>query len=111
MVHRHEPVSMNELARLLEVSPPSASNMVERLVEKGLLVRETSREDRRKVVISVSPSAVKEIQQVESSVLKLFIELVERVGPQISKSWCEVLAAVKGAVDAERLAADNGDPL
>ena len=106
-VRRHEPVSMTELAQLLGVSSPSASNMVDRLVEKGALERESSPEDRRKVVISVSPSVVEEIQQVESSVLGLFIGLVERVGPQISKNWCEVLSAVKTAVEAETRTADR----
>lgn len=43
----------------------------------------------------------------ESSVLGLFIGLVERVGPQTAKNWCEVLSAVKTAVEAETRTADR----
>jgi len=101
MVSRHEPVSITELAQLLAVSPPSASNMVDRLVEKGLLVREPSPDDRRKVVISVSPEMVEEIRLVEDSVLGLFIGLVERLGPETSRKWCEVLAAIKETIQQD----------
>lgn len=101
MVSRHEPLSVTELAQLLGVSPPSASNMVDRLVEKGILVREPSPEDRRKVVISVSPEMVEEIRHVEESVLGLFIGLVERLGPETTRKWCEVLAAIKQSIEME----------
>lgn len=101
MVSRHEPVSITELAQLLGVSPPSASNMVDRLVEKAILVREPCPEDRRKVVIFVSPDMVEEIHHVEESVLGLFIDLVERVGPETSRKWCEVLAAVKETIQVQ----------
>ena len=100
-VQRHGPVSITELSHLLGVSPPSASNMVERLVEKGILIREPSPDDRRKVVISVSPAVVEEIRHVEESVLGLFVGLVEQLGPETSRKWCEVLGAVKKAIGAE----------
>ncbi len=106
MVSRHEPVSITELAQLLGVSPPSASNMVDRLVEKQILVREPSPEDRRKVVIFMSPGMVEEIRHVEESVLGLFIGLVERLGPETSRKWCEVLAAIKETIQAE---SETGD--
>ena len=95
------PVSITELSHLLGVSPPSASNMVERLVEKGLLVREPSPDDRRKVVISVAPPVVAEIRHVEESVLGLFVGLVERLGPETARKWCEVLAAIKTVIEAD----------
>ena len=52
-------VTVTELADMLGVSPPSASAMVDRLVEKGVFKREQSREDRRKVVVSVSSNMVR----------------------------------------------------
>ena len=58
VLHENGPVTVSELAAVLGVSPPSASVMVERLVEKGLLSREPSRKDRRKVLVSVSPEAL-----------------------------------------------------
>jgi DNA-binding MarR family transcriptional regulator len=94
-------VSLKELAAILGVSPPSASTMVDRLVEKGVFRREQSQEDRRRVVVSVSPDAVQSLEELESAILASFVGLVRKVGPEIARKWCEVLQAVKEVQDRE----------
>jgi hypothetical protein len=51
VVRRCQPVTVTELARQLRVTAPSASVMVERLVEQGFLKRGADKKDRRKRVI------------------------------------------------------------
>jgi DNA-binding MarR family transcriptional regulator len=69
--------------------------MVDRLVEKGLLSREPSREDRRKVLVSVSPEALQKIDTIEESILQSFVDLVEKIGPKTARMWCQVLKRVR----------------
>ena len=95
MVRVRESVSVTELAALLGVSPPSVSTMVDRLVERRMLTRTPSSEDRRKVVIRVSTEAIDEIARVEETVLASFVELVRAVGPETTRKWCEVLRHIK----------------
>jgi DNA-binding MarR family transcriptional regulator len=73
--------------------------MVDRLVERRLLTRTPSDQDRRKVVIRVSPEALKDIAQVEEMILGSFVELVEAVGPQTTRKWCEVLRQIKHVLE------------
>ncbi len=87
--------TITNLATLLGVSPPSASSMVERLVDKGLLHRERSRKDRRKVVVRLSRRAVEHVERMEGAVLATFVDLVEKVGPETAEKWCEVFARVE----------------
>ena len=87
--------TISNLATLLGVSPPSASGMVERLVDKGLLLRERSRKDRRKVVVRLSEQAVAHMRKMEEAVLATFVDLVEKVGPETAEKWCEVFARVE----------------
>jgi DNA-binding MarR family transcriptional regulator len=94
-------VTIKELAELLGVSPPSASAMVERLVEKEILVREQSREDRRKVLVSVSPHAEGILQNVETAIFRSFVDLVEKIGPDTARKWCEVLEKVRSVQERE----------
>ncbi len=101
MIRRNGQLTMSELADLLGVSPPSASAMVDRLVEKGILSREHSTEDRRKVVVRISPEAVKEIEALEHSILALFVDLVQKLGPETTQKWCQVLECVKGVLADE----------
>ena len=91
-------VTMTELSDRLGVSPPSASAMVDRLVEKGILTREHSVKDRRKVVVRVSPEALKHIKGVEETIMRSFVELVEKIGPETARKWCEVLERVKSVL-------------
>jgi DNA-binding MarR family transcriptional regulator len=99
MIRVRQTVSVTELATLLGVSPPSVSTMVDRLVERGLLTRTPSDQDRRKVVIRVSPEALKDITQVEEMILSSFVDLVEAVGPETTKKWCEVLQQIKQVLE------------
>jgi DNA-binding MarR family transcriptional regulator len=95
VTREHGQVTITELADMLGVSPPSASAMVDRLVEKGVFEREQSREDRRKVVVSVSPNALEQFEVIEKNILQSFIELVEGIGPETAGKWCEVLKRVR----------------
>ena len=92
---------IKELSELLGVAPPSASTMVDRLVEKKILVREMSPEDRRKVIVRVSPEAVADIEKTEEAVLSSFVDLVEKVGPETARKWCEVLERIKFVLEEE----------
>jgi DNA-binding MarR family transcriptional regulator len=99
MIRVRETVSVTQLASLLSVSPPSVSTMVDRLVERGLLTRTPSSEDRRKVVIRVSPEAIEEISRVEEEVLDAFVKLVEALGAETTRMWCEVLDRIKDVLE------------
>ena len=94
-------VSMTELSALTNVSPPSASVMVDRLVEKGILVREHSDRDRRKVMVKISPEAVNGIKQIEEGILQSLARLVEAIGPETAHKWCEVIEKVKTVLEKE----------
>ncbi|MFC1516874.1 MarR family winged helix-turn-helix transcriptional regulator [Thermodesulfobacteriota bacterium] len=98
--HRGE-VTIKELAELLGVAPPSASAMVDRLVEKRFLSREMSQEDRRKVTVRISPEAMVDIEKTEEAVLSSFVDLVEKVGPDTAHKWCEVLERIKSILEEE----------
>jgi len=94
-------VSITELAELLQVSAPSASTMVERLVEKGVLVRETNPEDRRKVIVTISPDMISITEQIEKDIFSSFVDLVEKVGPEVADDWCRVLDRIGEVLDSE----------
>jgi DNA-binding MarR family transcriptional regulator len=94
-------VTISQLADLLEVSPPSASTLVDRLVEKGILTRKRSSKDRRVVVVSVSPEAAENIARVEQAIYQSFVEIVNQVGLETAQQWSEVLGKVKKVIERQ----------
>ncbi len=95
IVHGSGEITGGELAVQLGVSPPSVSAMVDRLVERGMLVRNRSSEDRRKVVLKMSSEEAHHFAAVEKKILNGFVGLVEEVGEETAARWVEVLNRVE----------------
>jgi DNA-binding MarR family transcriptional regulator len=93
--------TISELAALLDVSPPSVSAMVDRLVDKGALVRERSKEDRRVVAVQLSDNASKHVGNIEEAMLESFVKIIEKVGPELAEKWCTVVDQVDRALGEE----------
>ncbi|AGF77393.1 transcriptional regulator [Desulfocapsa sulfexigens DSM 10523] len=99
--------TISHLAEKLNVSPPSASCMVDRLEDKGFVHRERSIEDRRKVVVHLSKMAAVQAEKMEEAVLAAFLDLVEKVGPETAQKWCEVLERVEQVLSKQERVNDH----
>lgn len=93
--------TISELAESLNVSAPSASAMVDRLVEKDALIRERSQKDRRVVVVQLSESARSQIEHMEKAMLESFMKTIEKIGPELTEDWCNIIARVTEALQEE----------
>lgn len=100
-VRGHEDLTLTSLADLLTVSPPSASVMVDRLVERGMLHRDRSTRDRRKVVIGLTSDATLLLEKMEEKMLTAFIGLVEELGADTAQKWAEVLQRVEEVLEKQ----------
>ncbi|MCF8109287.1 MAG: MarR family transcriptional regulator [Desulfohalobiaceae bacterium] len=95
LVHKQEYITISALAAGLGVSKPSVSAMVDRLVERGVLRRSQSREDRRKVEIFLTEEALEQVREIEAVLFNSFLRLVDRIGPDVARQWCDVLGYVE----------------
>jgi DNA-binding MarR family transcriptional regulator len=79
-------VSINDLARQLFIKHNSAVGLVDRLVGEGLLVREGSKEDRRKVELRLSARG----RQVLAKLAGMHRREIERIRPMLEKLIADV---------------------
>lgn len=67
---------MNELAKFLAITPPSATSIVNKLVRGGILARVADKSDRRKVLLAVTPKGKKMLESgkrhIEEHMGKIF---------------------------------------
>jgi MarR family transcriptional regulator for hemolysin len=60
-INRNPGCSLNEAAEHIGLEPPSASKLVEHLVQRGLVKRETDPDDRRRLRLSLLPRGQRSI--------------------------------------------------
>jgi len=94
VIRERDGITIKDLAAALNVSAPSASAMVERLVEIGAATREQNPDDRREVTVSVSREALQIIDEIESRILQRIVDLLERIGPRYARQWSEAFAKI-----------------
>ena len=90
-----ERMTINDLARKLLIKHNSAVGLVDRLVRETLIVREASREDRRKVELRLSARG----RQVLAKLAGMHRKELERIGPTLQRLIAEA-ARAKGTIDA-----------
>jgi DNA-binding MarR family transcriptional regulator len=78
-VPRHEQVTIGDLADRLRVRPHSAVGLVDRLVSLGLLARQTSKEDRRRVHAVLTPRGRRMLERLAS----VHLEELKQLGPRL----------------------------
>jgi len=101
LVFRRGQASIKELAGDMDVSPPSASAMVDRLVELGAVTREPSKSDRREVVIQLTPAGLRTIAHLQELMLDSIGQLLESIGPAHADMWCQVCQRITEVLESD----------
>ncbi|MFV0422534.1 MarR family transcriptional regulator [Oleidesulfovibrio sp.] len=82
---------LKELAEQAEVSPSSASTMVNMLVRKGILERRNCTQDRRAIRISLSTSLQSYLMASDQLLDEKLAEISETIGPERMRAWSEAV--------------------
>ncbi len=91
----HDGVTVMQVSQRVQLSPPTVSRIVDRLSAAGLVVRERSVTDRRKVSISLTPAGLDRVQTAPSPLQETFLRALEQL--QLEERL-ELLAALKRVV-------------
>jgi DNA-binding MarR family transcriptional regulator len=96
------PCQLKDLSRTLDVSDPAASEMIDRLVEMGYVARSQDEQDRRRVVLELTPSARTRVEGHERHTLERLVRLMEAMGEDQVSRWLETSEALVRAVEISR---------
>jgi len=92
-----EPVSANKLKEKILVSNPDVTRLLDRLVKKGHVVRETCLENRRKIDISLSESGIKLYEKAHLSAKKAVRNFFEdQISAKEAKELRRILHKIRG---------------
>lgn len=94
LVFKRKKVPMKEIAKWLNITPPSASSIVDSLVKKKLVKRTTDREDRRITVISLDERAFKMFTSFEQKRNLIFENMFNSLGKEDKNNLARILIKI-----------------
>ena len=102
---RRAPATISDLAGRLRLSLPATSQLVERLVEGGLIDRAQSAEDRRVRQVSILPAGLRFLEQFGAMRAREIEDALRSIGPETRALLASALTRVVAELQQELEAA------
>ncbi len=99
-VQRHGEMTMSQLADVLNVSDSNATGLVDRMEERGLVVRDRVPEDRRVVVVKTTEAGERLLGEVDALSDEILRSVLDRLDPAQLLGVGQAIADLRAAVDA-----------
>lgn len=108
-LYHHGELTMSEVATGLAISLPSASELIERLVERGLVVRSVDSRDRRCTLLGISPAALARCRRVHDVRRAQVRAALSLLPPGDAPAFARSMRALTEALRDSRVVAGAGD--
>jgi DNA-binding MarR family transcriptional regulator len=107
MLQHHGDLPMSRVAELLDVSLSSATGIVDRMEERGLVERVRVRDDRRLVLVRPAPDGLRTLDEVETVKLDRLRAILGHLDERQLKRLVQSFDDVIGALETEGLPIDG----
>src|SRR5512147_1833993 len=99
-IQRHGEMTMSQLADVLNVSDSNATGLVDRMEERGLVVRDRVPEDRRVVVVKTTEAGQRLLSEVDALSDEILRSVLGRLEPTQLVGVGQAVADLRAAIDA-----------
>jgi len=93
-IHDHGQCKLKTLARERDISPPTATVLIDRLVRSGYVKREASMEDRRVVMASLTKKGEKSVQDFLSTVRNRWKKILTHLTSKEQEQYLNILKKI-----------------
>lgn len=82
-----EVLTMSAIAQKMGHTTAAASGLVARLENLGYVVRSSVREDRRKVMVCITPKGSELVRRIREDMVVNLLKIMEHLSPEEQKAW------------------------
>jgi DNA-binding MarR family transcriptional regulator len=107
-VYYRQSLTMTDIAGALEVSQPTATGVIDRLVDRGLVARTIDAEDRRRVVVILTQEGRDRVEALRCAGAELAWQAVERLDPGEREALFDALGPLHELLANEGVRASDG---
>jgi DNA-binding MarR family transcriptional regulator len=101
-LRRHDGASLSEAAEYLELALPSASKLINGLVERGVVSRQAHPADRRRVSLGLTPAGRRLLEAVHEANVTFLAQLLAGLSPSERATVADAMRALRAAVRPQR---------
>jgi DNA-binding MarR family transcriptional regulator len=89
-----EVLTMSAIAQKMGHTTAAASGLVARLENLGLVVRSVAREDRRKVMVCITPKGSALVRRIREEMVGNIMKIMQHLSPDEGKAWLQIYTKI-----------------
>jgi DNA-binding MarR family transcriptional regulator len=89
-----EVLTMSAIAQKMGHTTAAASGLVARLENLGMVVRSVARDDRRKVMVGISPKGSALVRRIRQEMVGNLMKIMEYLSPDEQKAWLHIYSKI-----------------
>ena len=89
-----EVLTMSAIAQKMGHTTAAASGLVARLENLGYVMRSVARDDRRKVMVCITPKGSALVRRIREEMVGNLIKILEYLSPDEQKAWLQIYSKI-----------------
>jgi DNA-binding MarR family transcriptional regulator len=89
-----EVLTMSAIAQKMGHTTAAASGLVARLENLGMVVRSVARDDRRKVMVCITPKGSALVRRIRQEMVGNLMKIMEYLSPEEQKAWLHIYSKI-----------------
>jgi DNA-binding MarR family transcriptional regulator len=92
------PMLTGEVAARMHITSGTVTSLLDNLERKHYVVRSSDRDDRRRVLVDITPAAQAVLDDALPAIQQVARRLVDRIGPERQQALLDILGEIREAV-------------
>jgi DNA-binding MarR family transcriptional regulator len=89
-----EVLTMTAIAQKMGHTTAAASGLVARLENLGMVVRSVARDDRRKVMVCITPKGSALVRRIRQEMVGNLMKIMEYLSPEEQRAWLQIYSKI-----------------
>jgi DNA-binding MarR family transcriptional regulator len=89
-----EVLTMSAIAQKMGHTTAAASGLVARLENLGMVVRSSARDDRRKVMVCITPKGSELVRRIRQEMVGNLMKIMEYLSPEEQRAWLQIYSKI-----------------
>lgn len=93
-IYEEKQASVGKLAEQMQVSGPTVTGLVDRLVDSNFVIRQRDKNDRRRVVVTLTEKGQNTVRKFQRGIQRRWEEILKHFTPEERESYLKIVRKI-----------------